>query len=166
MKKEDKATLIDSLAGTLKDYAHFYIVDVTALNSETTSALRRECFKNEIKLQVVKNKLFIKALAQVGQDVDAFAPVLKQNTAVMFCNTANKPARLIKDFGKQNAGMPALKAAFAEDGIYVGADQLDVLCALKSKNELIADVIAALESPIQNVLNALENREESAAAAE
>ena len=166
MKKEDKATLIDSLAGTLKDYAHFYIVDVTALNSETTSALRREGFKNEIKLQVVKNKLFIKALAQVGQDVDAFAPVLKQNTAVMFCNTANKPARLIKDFGKQNAGMPALKAAFAEDGIYVGADQLDVLCALKSKNELIADVIAALESPIQNVLNALENREESAAAAE
>ena len=168
MKKEDKATLIDSLAGTLKDYAHFYIVDVTALNSETTSALRRECFKNEIKLQVVKNKLFIKALAQVGQDVDAFAPVLKQNTAVMFCNTANKPARLIKDFGKQNAGMPALKAAFAEDGIYVGADQLDVLCALKSKNERILkqDVIAALESPIQNVLNALENREESAAAAE
>ena len=166
MKKEDKSLLIDSLVETLKEYSHFYIVDVTALDSQTTSDLRRECFKNETKLQVVKNKLFIKALAQVGQDVEVFAPMLKQNTAIMFCNTANKPARLIKSFGKQHAGMPALKAAFAEEGVYVGADQLETLCALKSKNELIADVIAALESPIQNVINALENSEESAAAAE
>jgi len=166
MKKEDKALLIDSLASTINDYAHFYIVDVTALNSQATSDLRRECFKNEIKLQVVKNKLFIKALAKVGQDVEALTPALKQNTGIMFCNTANKPARLLKDFGKKNGGMPALKAAFAEEGLYIGADQLDVLCALKSKNELIADVVAALESPIQNVINALENREESAAAAE
>ncbi len=166
MKKEDKALHIDSLVETLGSYPHFYIVDVTALNSQATSDLRRECFKNEIKLQVVKNKLFIKALAKVGQDVEALTPALKQNTAVMFCNTANKPARLIKSFGKKNNGMPALKAAFAEDALYVGADKLETLCALKSKNELIADVIAALESPIMNVVSALENREESAAAAE
>lgn len=166
MKKEDKALHIDSLVEILGSYPHFYVVDVTALNSQATSALRRECFKNEIKLQVVKNKLFIKALAKVGQDVEALTPALKQNTAIMFCNTANKPARLIKSFGKNNNGMPALKAAFAEDALYVGADKLETLCALKSKNELIADVIAALESPIQNVINALENREESAAAAE
>ena len=166
MKKEDKALHIDSLVETLGSYPHFYIVDVTALNSQATSDLRRECFKNEIKPQVVKNKLFIKALAKVGQDVEALTPALKQNTAVMFCNTANKPARLIKSFGKKNNGMPALKAAFAEDALYVGADKLETLCALKSKNELIADVIAALESPIMNVVSALENREESAAAAE
>lgn len=164
MKKEDKALHIDSLVETLGNYPHFYIVDVTALNSQATSDLRRECFKNEIKLQVVKNKLFIKALAKVGQDVKTLAPALKQNTAIMFCNTANKPARLIKSFGKNNNGMPALKAAFAEDALYVGADKLETLCALKSKNELIADVIAALESPIMNVISALENREESAAA--
>lgn len=164
MKKEDKALHIDSLVEVLGNYPHFYVVDVTALNSQATSDLRRECFKNEIKLQVVKNKLFIKALAKVGQDVEALTPVLKQNTAIMFCNTANKPARLIKSFGKKNNGMPALKAAFAEDALYVGADQLETLCALKSKNELIADVIAALEAPIQNVINALENREETAAA--
>ncbi|MBQ0047632.1 MAG: 50S ribosomal protein L10 [Prevotellaceae bacterium] len=166
MKKEDKALLIDSFVETLKNYPHFYVVDVTALNSQTTSDLRRECFKNEIKLMVVKNKLFIKALAQVGEEMDAFVPALKQNTAIMFCNTANKPARLIKKFAKNNGGMPALKAAYAEEGIYVGAEHLETLCALKSKNELIADVVAALESPIMNIINALENREESAAAAE
>ena len=163
MKKEDKSTLIESLSETLNNYAHFYIVDVTALDSQTTSNLRRECFKSDIKLQVVKNKLFIKALDAKGFDVEAIKPALKNNTAVMFCNTANKPARLIKDFAKKNADKPGFKAAFAEDMLYVGADQLNTLCALKSKNELIADVIAALESPIMNVINALENREEKAA---
>ncbi len=164
MKKEDKALLIDSLAQTLNEYAHFYIVDVTALNSQATSDLRRECFKNEIKLQVVKNTLFIKALEKAGNaDFEALKPVLKNNTGIMFCNTANKPARVIKAFGKDHGDMPALKAAFAESMVYVGADQLATLCALKSKNELIADVIAALESPIMNVLSALENREEKAA---
>jgi len=166
MKKEDKSTLIGSLAETLENYAHFYIVDVTALDSQTTSNLRRECFKSDIKLQVIKNKLFIKALAEKGYDVEALKPALKNNTAVMFCNTANKPARLIKDFAKKNADKPAFKAAFAEDMLYVGAEQLTTLCALKSKNELIADVVAALESPIMNIINALENREENAAAAE
>ncbi|MCQ2147490.1 MAG: 50S ribosomal protein L10 [Bacteroidales bacterium] len=167
MKKEDKALLIDSLYETINNYAHFYVVDVTALNAQTTSDLRRECFKNDIKLQVVKNTLFIKALDKVGNsDFEAFKPTLKENTAIMFCNTANKPARLIKDFSKSHAGMPVLKSAYAEGMTYIGADTLNSLCALKSKNELIADVIAALESPIMNVLSALENREESAAAAE
>ena len=165
MKKEDKSALIDSFVEVLNNYAHFYIVDVTALDSQTTSNLRRECFKNEVKLQVVKNTLFIKALEKNGFDVASLGDSLTQTTGVMFCNTANKPARIIKDFGKKNNGMPALKAAYAENMTYVGADNLNTLCALKSKNELIADVIAALESPIMNVLSALENREEKAEAA-
>ncbi len=166
MKKEDKSTLIDSFVEALNTYAHFYVVDVTALDSTTTSNLRRECFKNNVKLQVVKNTLFIKALEKKGFDVAQLGNALTQTTAIMYCDTANKPARIIKDFGKKNNGVPGLKAAYAEDMVYVGAENLDTLCALKSKNELIADVIAALESPIMNVLSALENREENAAAAE
>ncbi|MBO4665132.1 MAG: 50S ribosomal protein L10 [Bacteroidaceae bacterium] len=162
MKKEDKGLLIDSLVESLKEYAHYYIVDLTALDSAVTSDLRRECFKNEVKLQVVKNKLFIKALEKIGADVETLKPVLKETTAIMFANVANKPARIIKDFGKKNNGMPGFKAAYAEENYYVGAEQLNTLVALKSKNELIADVIAALESPIMNVVSALENKENKA----
>lgn len=165
MKKEDKSALIDSFVETLNNYNHFYVVDVTALDSKATSDLRRACFKDEIKLQVVKNTLFIKALEKNGFDVASLGDSLTQTTGIMYCNTANKPARLIKDFAKKNNGMPSLKAAYAEDMVYVGADSLNTLCALKSKNELIADVIAALESPIMNVISALENREENAEAA-
>ena len=110
----------------------------------------------------MKNKLFIKALEKIGADVEALKPVLKETTAIMFSNVANKPARIIKDFGKNNNDMPGFKAAYAEDNYYVGADQLNTLVALKSKNELIADVIAALESPIMNVVSALENKENKA----
>lgn len=156
MKKEDKSTLIDSLVETLNNYPHFYVVDVTALNSATTSALRRECFKSDIKLQVVKNTLFIKALEKKGGDFEALLPTIKNTTGIMFCNTANVPAKLIKKFAKNNNGMPALKGAYAEESIYVGADQLDTLASIKSKNELIADVIAALEGPINGVLSALD----------
>ena len=156
MKKEDKSLLIESLAETIKSYPHFYLVDVTGLNSETTSNLRRECFKNEVKLQVVKNTLFEKALEKVGGDYSALAPCLKGNTGIMFCNTANVPAKLIKKFGKANGGMPALKGAYAEESIYVGEDQLDALCAIKSKFELIAEVISTLEGPINSVLSQID----------
>ena len=156
MKKEDKALLIDSLVETLNNYPHFYVVDVTALDSATTSALRRECFKNEIKLQVVKNTLFIKALDRKGDEFEALKPVLKNTTGIMFCQTANQPAKLIKKFAKEHGDMPALKGAYAEESCYVGADQLNTLAAIKSKNELIADVIAALEGPINGVLSAID----------
>ena len=157
MKKEDKALVINSLVETLQNYPHFYVVDMTSLNSEVTSNLRRECFKNEIKLQVVKNTLFEKALEKVEGDFDALKPVLAGPTGVMFCNVANVPAKMLKKFGKANGGMPALKAAYAEESTYVGAEQLDALCAIKSKNELIAEVVAALEGQIQGVLGALES---------
>ncbi len=156
MKKEDKSLLIDGLVETLNDYAHFYIVDVTALDSTTTSALRSECFKSEVKLQVVKNTLFIKALERMDGDYSALLPCLKKNTGIMFCNTANVPAKLIKAFGKDHNDMPVLKGAYAEESCYVGAENLDALCAIKSKNELIAEVVSMLEGPVQSVISALD----------
>ena len=148
--------MIDSLVESLNQYPHFYLVDMTALNSVTTSELRRECFKSEIKLQVVKNTLFEKALGKLEGDYTALDPALKGPTGIMFCQTANVPAKMIKKFAKDHGDMPALKGAYAEESCYVGADQLDTLAAIKSKNELIADVIAALEGPINGVLSALD----------
>ena len=156
MKKEDKALLIDSLVETINNYPHFYVVDVTALDSQTTSELRRECFKNEIKLQVVKNTLFIKALEKIGnEEFEALKPILKNTTGIMFCQVANQPAKLIKSFAKGHGDMPALKGAYAEESVYIGANQLDTLASIKSKNELIADVVALLQSPIKNVVSGL-----------
>ena len=157
MKKEDKALLIDKLVETLNSYPHFYVVDVTALDSQTTSELRRACYKDEIKLQVVKNTLFIKALEKIGNaDFEALKPILKNTTGIMFSQVANQPAKLIKSFGKTHGDMPALKGAYAEESVYIGADQLSTLAAIKSKNELIADVVAMLEGPVNSVLSALD----------
>ena len=157
MKKEDKALLIDSLVEKLNSYPHFYVVDVTALDSQTTSDLRRACFKNEIKLQVVKNTLFIKALEKVGNpEFEALKPILKNTTGIMFCQVANQPAKLIKSFGKDHGDMPALKGAFADESVYIGADQLNALASIKSKNELIAEVVSMLEGPVNSVLSALD----------
>ncbi|MBR5350557.1 MAG: 50S ribosomal protein L10 [Prevotella sp.] len=155
MKKEVKDTIIEELGEKLKEYSHFYLVDVTGLNAEATSALRRKCFKNEIKMVVVKNKLLHKAFEASEIDFEPLYSALKGNTAVMFCNTANVPAKLLKEYKKE--GIPALKAAYAEEGIFVGADKLDELISIKSKNELIADVVAMLQSPVQGVISALES---------
>ena len=153
MKKEIKDTIIVELGEKLKEYPHFYLVDVTGLNAEKTSKLRRKCFKNEIKMIVVKNNLLHKAFEASDIDFSELYDTLKGNTAVMFCNTANVPAKLLKEYTKE--GIPALKGAYAEEGIFVGADRLEELAALKSKNELIADVVALLQSPIKNVVSGL-----------
>ncbi|MBR4553645.1 MAG: 50S ribosomal protein L10 [Bacteroidaceae bacterium] len=155
MKKEDKQLLIQSLGEKLKEYAHFYLVDVTGLDSATTSALRRKCFQQDIKMVVVKNTLLQKAMDAAEVDFSPLYECLKGNTAVFFCNTANVPAKLLKEEGK--SGIPALKGAYAEEGIYVGADQLDALCAIKSRAELIAEVVALLQSPAKNVISALQS---------
>lgn len=157
MKKEDKSLLINSLAESLSEYPHFYLVDMTALDSVTTSELRRECYKSEIKLQVVKNTLFKKALDKTEGDFAALDSVLKGPTGIMFCQTANVPAKMLKSFNKEHQGVPALKAAYAEESVYVGAENLDALCAIKSKSELIAEVVAALDGQVQGVLGALES---------
>ncbi len=157
MKKEVKDTIVVSLGEKLKEYPHFYLVDVTGLNAEATSSLRRKCFKNEIKMVVVKNKLLHKAFENSDIDYSELYGTLKGTTAVMFCNTANVPAKLLKDKDIVKAGVPSLKAAYAEEGFYVGADKLDELAAIKSKNEVIADIVALLQSPAKNVVSALQS---------
>ena len=131
------------------------MVDVTGLNAENTSKLRRKCFKSDIKMVVVKNKLLHKALEASEVDFAEIYPALKGNTAVLFCQTANQPAKLLKEYTKE--GIPALKAAYAEEGIFVGADKLEELASIKSKNELIADLVALLQSPAKNVISALQS---------
>ena len=150
MKKEVKDTIIVELGEQLKAFPHFYLVDLTGLDAVKTSDLRRKCFKNEIKLLVVKNKLLHKAFEASEIDFSPLYDCLKGNTAVMFTQTANVPAKLIKEYKKE--GIPALKGAYAEESFFVGADKLDELVG---KNELIAEVVALLQSPIKNVVSGL-----------
>ena len=153
MKKEVKDTIIVELGKKLQEFPHFYLVDVHGLNAEATSELRRKCFKNDIKMVVVKNKLLHQAFEASDVDFSGLYGSLKGSTAVMFSQTANLPAKLLKEYAK--AGVPSLKAAYAEEGIYVGADKLDELVAIKSKNEVIAEIVALLQSPAKNVISAL-----------
>ncbi|MDD6753565.1 MAG: 50S ribosomal protein L10 [Prevotella sp.] len=155
MKKEVKDTIIVELGKKLQEFPHFYLVDVSGLNAEATSNLRRECFKSEIKMVVVKNKLLHKAFEASEIDFEPMYGSLKGSTAVMFTQTANVPAKLLKKYA--DAGIPALKAAYAEECLYVGADKLSELVALKSKNEVIADIVALLQSPAKNVVSALQS---------
>ena len=155
MKKEVKDTIIANLGQLLTDYPHFYLVNLAGMNAEATSELRRKCFKNNIKLVVVKNTLLHKALEASEVDFEPIYPALKGNTALMLCETANVPAKLLKEYDK--AEVPALKAAYAEECIYVGADKLAELVAIKSKNEVIADIVALLQSPAKNVISALQS---------
>jgi len=155
MKKEVKDTIIVELGKKLQEYPHFYLVDVTGLNAEKTSDLRRKCFKSEIKMVVVKNTLLHKAFEAAEADFTPLYDCLKGSTAVMFTQTANVPAKLLKDYTKE--GVPTLKAAYAEESFFVGGDKLEELASLKSKNELIADVVALLQSPAKNVVSALQS---------
>ena len=155
MKKEVKDTIINDLGAKLKEYPHFYLVDVTGLNAEATSNLRRKCFKNDIKMVVVKNKLSHKAFEASEIDFEPLYPALKGNTAVLFAQVANVPAKLLKEYKKE--GIPALKGAYAEEGIYMGADQLDTLASIKSKEEVIAEIVSLLQSPAKNVISALQS---------
>ena len=155
MKKEVKDTIIVQLGEMLKEYPHFYLVDVTGLNAADTSDLRRKCFQKEVKMLVVKNTLLHKALEASEIDFEPLYSTLKGNTALMFTKSANVPAKLLKEYKDKKKETPALKAAYAEEGLYIGADKLDELCAIKSKTELIAEVVALLQSPIKNVVSGL-----------
>ena len=155
MKKEDKGIIIEKIAATLKEYSHFYLADTTSLDAEATSALRRACFGKEIKLMVVKHTLLKKALETIDVDFSPLFPAMKGSTTLMLSNTGNAPAKLIKEVSKKNDKV-RYKAAYVEESFY-DASQLDALVAIKSKNELIADVIAMLESPVQGVISALES---------
>ncbi len=157
MKKEDKGIIIDKIAETLKEYSCFYLTETAGLNAEKTSALRAACFKAGVKLMVVKNTLLHKALEKIDGDFAELYPVLKESTSIMCANVGNAPAKLLKDFVKKGDTLPRLKAAYVEETVYVGEDQLDTLASIKSKNELIADVVALLQSPAKNVVSALQS---------
>lgn len=159
MKKEDKSIVVERLTETLKEYANFYLTDIEALDAEKTSALRRVCYKENVKLVVVKNTLFKRALESMDADYSALYETLKGNTAVMFSNVVNAPARLMKDFTKGMKGevKPQLKAAYVQESFYIGAENLDALANLKSREEMIGDVIGLLQSPIKNVMSALQS---------
>ncbi len=157
MRKEEKAQLIGSLAEQLGAYPHFYLADISGLNAEQTAKLRRTCFEKEVKLIVVKNTLLGKALAQTGKDDADIVATLEGPTSIMFANTGNVPAKLIKEFRKSTRlEKPVLKAAYVQECVYVGEHMLEDLVNLKSREELIGMVIGMLQSPAQNVISALQ----------
>lgn len=157
MRKEDKTKQIEAIKGLLNDYSCVYLTETTALNAEKTVELRRAAFKNDVKMVVVKNTLLKKAMEQMDVDYSGLFDSLAGPTTLMLSNTGNAPAKLIKSFRQKKETLPALKAAFVEETTYVGADQLEVLATIKSKNELIADVVALLQSPAKNVISALQS---------
>ncbi|HON19301.1 MAG TPA: 50S ribosomal protein L10 [Salinivirgaceae bacterium] len=159
MTREEKLEIIETLKEQLAQYSHFYITDISGLNAAATYELRKECFKKDIKLYVVKNTLMKKALKETGGQFDELFSSLKGSSAIMFCNVANMPGKLIKDFRKSNPSLtkPALKGAYVSESIYVGEHQLDTLASIKSKEELIADIVALLKSPMQTVLGQLQS---------
>ncbi len=154
MRREEKEFIIDDLKQQLSETSHFYLADISGLNAEDTSSLRRKCFEKDVRLLVVKNTLLRQALGKVEGDYEQLYDTLTNSTSIMFCETGNIPAKLIKEFRKGKE-KPILKAAFVEQSIYLGDDQLDILASLKSKEELIGDVLSLLQSPMNSVLSAL-----------
>jgi large subunit ribosomal protein L10 len=156
MRRDEKTVIIESLAEKLKEYSHFYLTDTAQLNAADTSDLRRKRFNNDIKLIVVKNTLLKRALEQTGVNFEELFPVLKGTTSIMFSNTGNGPAKLIKEFRKKH-DKPVLKGAYVQESIYVGENTLDSLVSVKTKQELIGDIIMLLQSPAKNVVSALQS---------
>jgi large subunit ribosomal protein L10 len=158
MRKEEKNQLIDSLAKQLESSDVFYLTDISTLNSVKTSELRRFCYKKGVKLSVVKNTLLIKAMEKVDKDFEGLYDAVKGSTSVMFSDTGNLPAKMIKEFNKKfNTTKPELKGAYIEETCYVGANQLEFLINIKTKNELIGELIGLLQSPAKNVVSALQS---------
>ncbi len=161
MKREDKGRLIELIGQQIKEYPYLYVVDLEGLDAKDTAALRRACFKKEIKLLVVKNAFLKKAVESLEMDYSQMFPTFKGQTSLMLSKVNNAPAKLIKEFRNQKdkKEKPLLKSAYVEEEFYIGDEHLNELVAIKSKNELIADVISALLSPIRNVVSALANEE-------
>ena len=156
MKRSEKNVIIGNLTEQINSSTHFYLTDIESLNAERTSNLRRLCNKQQVKLVVVKNTLLRKAIEASNKDAVELCGVLKGNTSIMFCENANVPAKLIKDFRKKHK-IPILKGAYVQESVYIGEDQLDVLLTIKSKNELLGEVIGLLQSPMKNVIGALQS---------
>ena len=156
MKKEEKDGVIYALVEKMTATKNFYLTDISELTVEKTNNLRRTCYKKNIELKMVKNTLLRKAFERMETDYSPLFDVLKGSTSVMFTDTVNEPAKLIKEFRK-TSDRPILKAAFVEESFYIGDNQIDTLIAIKTKNEVIGDIIGLLQSPAKNVLSALQS---------
>ena len=156
MTREDKSTVIKDLTAQLADNSTIYLADISGLDAATTSNLRRAFFKADIKLAVVKNTLLAKAMEASDKDFGELPSVLKGNTSLLFSTTGNAPAKLIKDFRKKS-DRPLLKGAFIEEAVFIGDDQLENLVSIKSKEEVIGDIVLLLQSPAKNVVSALKS---------
>lgn len=158
MNKQEKTKVIDQLVEKLNANNKIYLADCSTLTVEKVNAFRKVCFDKKVSVTVVKNTLLKKAIERANDSKLAeLIPTLKGETALMFTETANAPAKAIKEFRKKDS-KPALKAAYVEENVYIGDNQLDALASLKSKNELIGDIIMLLQSPIQRVIGGLENK--------
>ncbi|BAG83271.1 50S ribosomal protein L10 [Candidatus Azobacteroides pseudotrichonymphae] len=155
MRKKDKIVVIKQIATIIGEYLNFYLVDVAMLNASITSSLRRECNKQGIKLVVVKNTLLKRAWERMEEDFSILDAALKGNTAIMFSNSANRPARLIKTFS-EGMGVLKLKAAYVQEEFYLGSENLDLLVSVKSKDELVGDVITLLQSSAKKIVLTLD----------
>ncbi len=156
MTREEKSRVIEDLTGKLTDNNIIYLADISGLNAMQTSNLRRACFKANVNLAVVKNTLLAKAMEKAEKDFGELSETLKGNTSLMIAETGNAPAKVIKEFRK-GSKKPILKGAYVEEAVYVGDDQLDNLVNIKSKEELIGDIIGLLQSPAKNVISALQS---------
>jgi len=156
MTREEKSQVIQDLTAQLADNTNIYLADISGLNAGTTSDLRRACFKANVSLAVVKNTLLEKAMEASNKEFGELPSVLKGNTSVMYSETGNAPAKVIKAFRKKSE-KPLLKGAFIEEAIYIGDDQLDALVEIKSKDELIGEIVTLLQSPAKNVISALKS---------
>ncbi len=164
MTREEKSIAIENLTATLANANVLYVADISGLNAETTSNLRRACYKAGMKLEVVKNTLLAKAMETSDRNYGDLPSVLVGNSAIFISDVANAPGKIIKDFRKKS-DKPAFKGAYINDEIYIGDNLLDSLASLKSKNEVIGEIIGLLQSPAQRVISALLNqfKEETAA---
>ena len=162
MRKEEKLDIINAISAQLEETPNFYITDIAGLNAEKTSALRKACFEAGVKLVVVKNTLLTKALeASENEEMKNLIPVLAGPTAIMYTEAPNAPAKVIKKFLEGGNEKPVLKGAFVQDWpAFIGADKLDNLFAIKSREEMIADIVSLLQSPIRNVMSALEHKDD------
>mgnify|MGYP001341548497 CR=1 FL=1 len=156
MTREEKNDAIEVLTGKLNEANIFYLADIDGLDAETSSNLRRSCFKDNVQLEVVKNTLLRKALEKAEGEYTELYDTLKGNTSIMFSTVGNSPAKIIKDFRKKSE-RPLLKGAFIEEAIFIGDEHLDALVAIKSKEELLGDIITLLQSPAKNVISALQS---------
>ena len=166
MKKELKGQIIESISAQLKQYPNFYITDIAGLNAGQTSKLRRECFNEGVVLTVVKNTLFEHVLNGLeGEDVKTLCETLVGNTAIMYThtNTPAAPARIIKKLQRDGFTKPVVKGAYVQDCVFIGEDKLDQLAAIKTREELIGDIIGLLQSPARNLVSALQNAAEGKA---